>query len=279
MKIGLIDYMIDEWHANNYPAWIELAAEKLGVEAEIAHVWAEEPAPEGKLSTQEWCTRFGGEACDTLEEVCEKSDVIMILAPSNPEKHLPYAERALKYGKPTYIDKTFAPDAATARRIYELAHKYGASIFSTSALRYAEEMNGFERVHSVSTTGGGRLLEEYCIHQIEMIVRLMGEDAKSVICGGNEKHATCLIDFGHGRTATLHYGAQMPFTLDIQRAAGEESAYMPVDSAYFPMLLEKIVGFYAGAPVPVSEAQTMACMSLRDAVLKAAREPGRRMAV
>ena len=51
MKIGLIDYMIDEWHANNYPAWIELACEKLGVAAEIAYVWAEEPAPEGKLST------------------------------------------------------------------------------------------------------------------------------------------------------------------------------------------------------------------------------------
>ena len=33
MKIGLIDYMIDEWHANNYPAWIELACEKLGVRA------------------------------------------------------------------------------------------------------------------------------------------------------------------------------------------------------------------------------------------------------
>ena len=48
MKIGLIDYMIDEWHANNYPAWIELACEKLGVAAEIAYVWAEEPAPEGK---------------------------------------------------------------------------------------------------------------------------------------------------------------------------------------------------------------------------------------
>ena len=33
MKIGLIDYMIDEWHANNYPAWIELACETLGVAA------------------------------------------------------------------------------------------------------------------------------------------------------------------------------------------------------------------------------------------------------
>lgn len=279
MKIGLIDYMIDEWHANNYPAWIELACEKLGVAAEIAYVWAEEPAPEGKLNTAQWCAHFSGEACDTLEDVCEKSDVIMILAPSNPEKHLPYAERALKFGKPTYIDKTFAPDAASARRMFELSRKYGAPMFSTSALRYAEELNGFERVNAVTTTGGGGSLDEYCIHQIEMIVRLMGTEAKSVICGGSEKHATCLIDFGHGRTAALNYGAGMPFTLDIQRAAGEDSVYLPVKSAFFPTLLEKIIAFYAGSPVPVSEEQTIACMTLREAVLKAAKEPGRRIAV
>ncbi len=279
MKIGLIDYMIDEWHANNYPAWIELAAEKLGVEAEIAYVWAEEPAPERLLSTQAWCERFGGEACQTLEEVCEKSDVLMILAPSNPEKHLPYAERALKYGKRTYIDKTFAPDAATARRLFELSRKYAAPMFSTSALRYAEEMVGFDQVYSVTTTGGGRLLEEYCIHQVEMIVRLMGVEAKSVIAGGNEKHASFLIDFGHGRTATLNYGASMPFTLDIQKSSGAESVYRPVNSAYFPTLLEKIVGFYAGDEVPVSEEQVMACMVLREALLKAIQEPGRRVAV
>ena len=145
--------------------------------------------------------------------------------------------------------------------------------------RYAEELNGFEHVNAVMTTGGGGSLDEYCIHQIEMIVRLMGTEAKSVVCGGSEKHATCLIDFGHGRTAALNYGAGMPFTLDIQRAAGEDSVYLPVKSAFFPTLLEKIIGFYAGSPVPVSEEQTIACMTLREAVLKAAKEPGRRIAV
>ena len=30
IKVGFIDYYLDEWHANNYPAWIKAAAEKLG---------------------------------------------------------------------------------------------------------------------------------------------------------------------------------------------------------------------------------------------------------
>ena len=61
-----------------------------------------------------FCEAFGVERCNTIEEICEKSDVLFILAPTNPEKHLEYAKTALKYGKRTYIDKTFAPDAAKA---------------------------------------------------------------------------------------------------------------------------------------------------------------------
>ena len=29
-KIGFVDYYISEWHANNYPAWIERIAADMG---------------------------------------------------------------------------------------------------------------------------------------------------------------------------------------------------------------------------------------------------------
>ena len=34
-KLGFIDFFIDEWHANNYPAWIREA--KRGTEFELAY--------------------------------------------------------------------------------------------------------------------------------------------------------------------------------------------------------------------------------------------------
>ena len=278
-KIGFIDYRLDEWHANNYPAWIAQANEKLGTDYRVAYGWAEEAEPAGLLSTAAWCEKFGAEPCNTLEELCEKSDVLMILAPSNPEKHLLYAQRALKYGKLTYIDKTFAPDAATARRIFDLSQAHGATIFSTSALRYAEELKAFDQVHSAFVTGGGGSLEEYCVHQIEMIVCLMGVGARSVMCRGDQAHAVCEIAYDGGRSATLLYGANMPYTLDVQRAAGCPSEYAPVKSAFFPTLLERIIAFYESGEAPVSMEQTMECMKLREAVLRAAAEPGTRAAV
>ena len=107
-KIGFVDYYISEWHANNYPAWIKEVCQKMGAQYQIAYAWAElDVSPEDNISTAEWCAKYGIERCMTLKELCEKSDCILVLAPSNPEKHLAYAEEVLKYGKRTYIDKTF----------------------------------------------------------------------------------------------------------------------------------------------------------------------------
>ena len=278
-KIGFIDFRLDEWHANNYPGWIRAANEKLGLNDALAYGWAEAAAPDGLLSTEAWCEKFGAQPCESLEALCEKSDVLMILAPSNPEKHLGYAERALKYGKLTYIDKTFAPDAATAQRIFALGREYGAKLFSTSALRYAEELKPYSRAHSAFVTGSGRTLEEYCIHQLEMIVCLMGVGARSVACAGNADHAVCDIAYDGGRNAALIYGAQMPYTIDVQRGPGLPSEYVPVKSSFFPNLIEDILTFYETGEPPVPEEQTMECMKLREAVLRAVANPGRRVAV
>ena len=98
-KIGFVDLYISEWHANNYPAWIKSAVEKLGLDYKVAYAWAmEEVSPVDGRTTDEWCEAFGVEKCDTLEELCEKSDVILLLAPSNPEVHLALAERVFPFG-------------------------------------------------------------------------------------------------------------------------------------------------------------------------------------
>ena len=50
--IGFVDYYISEWHANNYPAWIKAACEKIGADIELKYVWAEIPtSPVDKVTT------------------------------------------------------------------------------------------------------------------------------------------------------------------------------------------------------------------------------------
>ena len=91
-KIGFVDYYISEWHANNYPNWIKEACEKNGFSYEVAYAWAEEyVSPVDGRNTDEWCRDFGVTRCESIKELCDRCDAVVILAPSNPEKHLAYA--------------------------------------------------------------------------------------------------------------------------------------------------------------------------------------------
>ena len=55
VKIGFIDYFLDEWHANNYPKWFRAASETLGEEFVVSYAWAELDAPpQGGKTTKEW---------------------------------------------------------------------------------------------------------------------------------------------------------------------------------------------------------------------------------
>ena len=154
--IGFVDYYLSEWHANNYPVWIREICEKTGKKFCVKYAWAEkEVSPVDGKTTEEWCKTFGAEKCASIEELCEKSDYILVLAPSNPETHLRLAEKVLPFGKRTYIDKTFAPDFAASEKIFDIAKRYNTPFFSTSALRYATELNSLIGSDKIIVAGGG----------------------------------------------------------------------------------------------------------------------------
>ena len=257
-KIGFIDYYISEWHANNYPAWIKEAAEKMGEDFAVAYAWAElDVSPEDGVSTDEWCEKYGVEKCGSIAELCEKSDYILILSPSNPEKHLAYAKEAFKCGKNTYVDKTFAPDYATAKEIFDTAAKYGTRFFSTSALRFADELAKLAPTATLKITGGGRSLEEYVIHQIEMAVRVQGVGAKSVSLGKRCGITKMVISYPDERESTLSYKSTNSFSVNSK----------PIKSAFFVNLISDILRFYLTGEVSFDTAQTLEVIKIRDAVI------------
>ena len=272
-KIGFVDLYISEWHANNYPGWMAKICEANGFDFKIAYAWAEiDRSPIDGVTTAEWCEKMGAEKCETIEELCEKSDMIVILAPSNPEAHLGYAEKVLKYGKPTYIDKTFAPDAATSAKIFALSEKYGTPFFSTSALRYADELALIEAPTTVVTTGGGSSAQEYIIHQIEMVVKKLGLGAKSVRAtevGG----ATCFhVRYSDGRAAQMTYSSgSLGFTVYMMNDTA--SKFRKIESDFFKTLMKDILTFFETGKISFDTKETHEAMKIREATLKAVAAP------
>ena len=262
-KIGFVDYYISEWHANNYPLWIK----ELDCGYEVTHAWAElDVSPVDGLTTAQWCDRFGVEHCNSIDELCHSCDAIVVLAPSNPEKHLGYAKEVLKYGKPTYIDKTFAPNFEEAKEIFDMAKRYSTPFFSTSALRYADELSTLEGDNNFIITGGGSNFPEYCIHIIEMAVKLLNDKVEStnVVYQGNQK--ICHIATANGKKATLIYAPKLPFSIASEKADGS-TTYAKITSDFFKELMKDMIRFFNDGKMSFDANETLEVMKLRDALL------------
>lgn len=272
--IGFIDYYISEWHANNYPAWIKEANEEIGEDFVVKYAWAEKDVSlvDG-VTTDEWCAKMGVEKCASIEELCEKADYILILAPSDPEKHLGYAEKALKYKKNTYIDKTFAPDYATAKKIFEIAAENGTKFFSSSALRYATELNELLGSKAVVTLGGGGNLDEYIIHQIEMVVKTVQAQATKVrVEKQGDNQYICSVVFENGAQATMLYSSAYGFSMCAETEAG--TFHNEMASPYFKGLIADILRFYLTGETSFDVAQTLEVMKIRSGVIEAKQKQG-----
>ena len=271
-KIGFVDYYLSEWHANNYPAWISDACAELGLDYEVAYAYAElDVSPLDNVTTDEWCKKYGVERCNTINELCEKSDAVVVLAPSNPEKHLEYASAVLPYKKRTYIDKTFAPDYKTALEIFELGKKYGTPFFSTSALRYADELDVVSAPEQMIVMGGGSNLPEYAVHMAEMVVKKLGVGIKQVSAVPHGTQSFITVDYENGNKATMIYGQRMHYTLYM--ASPEKEAWKEVTSPFFPKLIKDILNFFECGEVSFDTAQTKEVIRLCEMSVAAVNSP------
>jgi hypothetical protein len=267
-KIGFVDFYLSEWHANNYPGWIKEVCDEKGYEYELAYAWAEQDiSPVDGRSTAEWCAAFGAEQCATVEELCEKSDVIFILAPSNPEKHLPYAKAVLPYGKPTYIDKTFAPSLEEAKEIFAVAQMHGTPFFSSSALRYEAALDDVADCRNITVFMSGSSADEYIIHDIEMVVKKLGAGACKVMCIENGKQRFFHLGYNDDRSACLVYAPYgLPGATIMESLTGEGKT-VNSRSKIFNELIADILRFFGDHTVSFDVAQTLEAMKIRDAVL------------
>lgn len=275
--IGFIDYYVSEWHANHYPEWIRQVCEATGKKFEVRYAWAEQyVSPVDGKNTDEWCKEYGIEKCETIDEICNKADYLIVLAPSNPEKHLGYAKEVLKYKKNTYIDKTFAPDYATAKEIFDVGEKYGTKFFSSSALRFGNESNNLGEVQSLVTTGGGGDIEEYIIHQIEPTVKILKARPLSLKVEKLGEDYVIFVKFENGKTAIVNYATLFPYAVHYRRPDGSYG-YTSIESSTFINLLTAILEFFETGVLPFDSTETLYVMKIREGVIKGLEKLGEKI--
>ncbi|MDD5483636.1 MAG: Gfo/Idh/MocA family oxidoreductase [Kiritimatiellae bacterium] len=267
-KIGFIDYFLDEWHANNYPKWIRESSFK--DKFDVCYAWAEKDQEAGGQTSRQWCATQKVELTATKEELTEKSDCIVVLSPNNPERHEDLCRDVLSSGKPVYVDKTFAPDLKTAEKLFAWAEKSKTPMFSSSALRFAQEVADIKTnreindIKFVATRGPGRFAI-YSIHQVEMIVSLMGPGVKRLMHCGTESVPVMLLDYEHGRRAMFSMLPEHPFQISVQHGEGKGINIPEVKGGFFQSFIERMLGFFENREPVVPKEETLAIMAILEA--------------
>lgn len=255
-RVAFIDYNLNNFHADIYE---ELLRDQLADRGYQLVACTGLLADESKA----WAEKKGVPYVDKISDLAGRVDGVMILAPSNPETHLPLVAEAVSLGVPTYVDKTFAPDYATALKIFEIGDTAGVAIESSSALRYTDEVPALlkeiagEQIHQVQTWGGGGSYDEYAIHPLEWAVSILGPDIARLRKHQSGPLHTLTLDYHSGQRADVHVfpTAQTPFRAIV--ATDKRTSLLELNSPIFKNALSAILDFFETGKPGVNRKETL----------------------
>ena len=269
-KIGFIDFFLNNYHANNYPKWL---AEYSDGEMQVTCAYAVQDDPEGGTSNREWSERHKIPLVSSIEKVIGQCDCVMVLSPSHPETHESLSRLALTSGKRVYVDKAFAPDLETAKRMFALAETYQTPCCSSSALAFVSEYEKFDRkrIQILSSKGGGSF-EVYAIHQFEPIVAIMGEKPVRVMSVGTEQFPSFIIEFEGGKIAKMEQFMNAPFEIYAGYTDGTHEVAL-VETDIFKNFILRVIEFFRTGRSVAERWQTMSVIALSDGAREAQKKP------
>lgn len=300
IKIGFVDYYLDNWHCNYYPGFLREAIRDLGYEITVTHAYGMITSPDG-VTSEEWCRAHDVICCGTIEELVESVDAICVIAADDARFHDYVCDIPLMSGKPVFVDKTFAYDTARATRFFALAEEYGTPVFSASAQRYCQDVIDYKKAHPerplfVSTVGP-HSLDRYAVHQLDVIEALMGPGVKRLKAFAAGEDVTQLIlDYGPIRdsgaaddskpdpdAAEPHRWASFMQTpqpyaefnfMVTQTGSGMEGARLESDDQNFYANLSRVIlDFFRTKEVPVPHEETLEVVRLIELARLARKQP------
>ena len=264
-RIGFVDDNLENFHANTFLAL--LRGPLLARGFTVAGCVGLQEAP-----SRAWATKNNVPYIADAAEMDRMVDAYMVMAPSTPETHEALCQRVFPFGKPTYVDKTFAPDLATARELFALARQSKTPMQTSSVLRYTNVQDEVRRtpddvVEHMTTWGNGGSFDEYAIHPLELLISVMGPEVETVMRRGDGDRSQILLNFSGNRTGTVNVytSSSTPFAASV--TTRKSTRYLAVDQGpMFKNSLSTTLDFFASGQPSVPEAESIVIMSILDAV-------------
>ncbi len=229
--------------------------------------------------------KYGVIIYDTIEEVCDHVDAIMIESVDG-RPHLEQARKVIGAGKILYIDKPVAGTLEDAIEIFRLAEEAGVPLFSSSSLRFsaatqAVRAGSIGSVTYAQTTSPASLephhpdLYWYGVHGCEALYTVMGTGCLSVRRGMTEDGKIEVTGtWPDGRTGVFREGKGYSGIAQGENGEAEIGGF----DGYGPLVAEIVKFFRTGDP-PVTPAETIELFAFMEAADESKRRGGEAVAL
>jgi hypothetical protein len=269
IRIGWIDH---HFYTHHSQVFLPLILDEIGQgRFEISAAWESHPDP----NKGDWCVENSVPRAGSIEEVIQASDVMMVLAPNNPEVHLELSRTPLASGKPVYVDKYLAHTTADAREMVQIARENHTPLMTSSSLRFAPEV--VELMESapvpydyVYARGPGQWRMHYGVHTIALALRAFGPYVRQVCDLGTETDRIVVIDDG---TRRCHMETHLcsnqddasPWELGVRTGDRIERRTITYSEQIYRNLVNEYLQFFETRESPVSLDEQFATVAIEEA--------------
>ncbi|MGH9159807.1 MAG: Gfo/Idh/MocA family protein, partial [Vicinamibacteraceae bacterium] len=235
----------------------------------------------------------------SIEELCERVDAVL-LSSVDGRKHLSQVRPVIAAQKPVFIDKPFTASLRDAQEIVRLARERRTPVFSSSALRYSEDVVALTRNSSTGTVLGASTfgpaptephhpdLFWYGIHAVEILYTLLGRGCERVTRTHTDGADVVVGQWKDGRLGVMRgiregeapYGAIIFGSKGVvgspslvQSASSSESDKDDAPPLYHG-LVTKIVEFMRTGQSPVAPEETLEIIAFMDAAERSKSQNG-----
>ena len=232
---------------------------------------------------------MGVEIVHTIPELLERVDMVL-LESVDGRIHLKEAREIFKSGKPVFIDKPVAGTLAEAIAIYELAKRHNVKYFSSSSLRFGDNIRELVGNPAAGETLGAMTwgpcsyqagtpdLFFYGIHGVEPLFTLMGIGCETVARTKGPKHDQVTGVWKDGRIGT--YRGIVQGKADYGAVLYGSKAILQSDKkSGYEALCREIGRFFRTGVVPVSPEETLEIFAFMEAADESLRQGGKPVAL
>jgi predicted dehydrogenase len=247
--------------------------------------------PERVAEYVEKLKETGAELVDQPRDLMGRVDAVMVMSQQggvHRERATPFLEAAL----PVWVNKPFASSVADALAMVDLATQRGATLISSSSLRFADEVLAARVDESLGPPVGADVytpahlhdsdpgLFHYGVHGVEMLYTFLGTGCREVTCVFEEGSEVVVGRWGDGRLGTVRglRGATIGYGFTLFGERGITSTPVGTETIYRNMLAA-VVPVLAGSPSPISSQELVEVVAFQEAALASRNSGGRPVAV